>query len=214
MMNLGVSSLLSHYGTVSSSFTVVSGLDEGCEYYDTFSSETLDTDKWIEVIATDMGTGMVDEHYVEEGVYHTAQINIGDGGTGLVVKDSTFQYGDIIEYDVNYISGSGNRISTLIMNNDAYSTAFLGWWNTLSDGGGSNDYGVHHIKLTFLGLEGIKVEINRPNGDYHTWITVPSKWGYVPAEEYTFGIVTRTGHNGLVHMDYDNVIICKNQNQN
>lgn len=189
-------------------FMIMPNVNATCEIYDDFSSGTLDTNKWVEIIATDMGTGMIDEHYVIDGVYHTAQVNIGDGGTALVFKDMTFKYGDIIEYDVNYISGSGNRISTIMLNGDAYSTAFLGWWNTLSDGGNSNEYGIHHVKLTFLGLEGVKVELDRPNGDYHTWITVPSKWGYAPTEEYVVGIVTRTGHNGLVHMDYDNVVIC------
>jgi len=205
MISLGTSSLLNSYGTVTTTFTVVSK----CEIYDDFSTETLNNDKWTEVIATDMGTGMLDEHYVIDGIYHTAQVNIGDGGTALVVKNRTFKINESIEYDVNYISGQGNRISTGMFNGDAYTTAFLGWWNTLSDGGNSNEYGVHHVKLTFLGMDGIKVELNRPNGDYHTSITVPSKWGYAPAEEYTFGIVTRTGHNGLVHMDYDNIVICK-----
>ncbi|MEA3343306.1 MAG: hypothetical protein U9Q92_04005 [archaeon] len=170
-----------------------------CGVYDDFSSGTLDSNKWYEVIATDRGTGMVDEHYVEDGVYHTAQVNMRDGGTGLVVKNLVFKSGDTIEYDVNYISGEGNRQSTMILNGNAYRWVFLGYWNEIA---GNNDYGVHHIKLTFLS-EGVYGELTRPNGDIDTHL-----WDEYPAEEYTFGIVTRTGHNGLVHMDYDNVEIC------
>lgn len=219
MMSLCVSSLSSHHGTVSSSFTVVSSLDEGCEYYDTFSSETLDGSKWVEVVATDVGQGyvleMTDEHYVENGVYHTAQVMPQeegtcrkDRGTGLVFKNMTnnmtFNHGDTVEYDVNYISGAGNRISTMILNDNLYngsSNFFLGYWIHTE---GNNDYGTHHIKITFLS-EGVNVTFTRPNNDESTHF-----YDEYPAEEYTFGIVTRTGHNGLVHMDYDNVVICKN----
>ncbi len=178
---------------------IMPSVNAECGVYDDFSSGTLDSNKWEEVIATDMGTGMVDEHYVENGVYHTAQVNIADRGTGLVVKNVVFRPGDTIEYDVNYIFGYGNRISTMILNGNAYRWAFFGYWNGIA---GNNDYGTHHIKLTFLS-EGVYGELTRPNGDKHTHL-----WDEYPAEEYTFGIVTRTGHNGTVHMDYDNVEIC------
>ncbi len=186
---------------------IVPYVNAECGVYDDFSSGTLDSNKWYEVIATDVGAGMLDEHYVEDGVYHTAQVNIGDRGTGLVVKNVVFKPGDTIEYDVDYVCGYGNRISTMMLNGDAYSATLIGYLNGIHPEG-SNEYGTHHVKLTFLGFDGVKVEINRPNGDYNTWIQTYSKFGTYPAEEYTFGIVTRNGHNGLVHMDYDNVVIC------
>jgi hypothetical protein len=197
---------LNSYGGVTTTLTVIQR--PGCEIYDKFTYPILNNSKWIEVIATDMGTGMLDEYYIENGIYHTAQVNIGDGGTGLVVKDYAFQHGDTIEYDVEYTSGEGNRISTVMLNGDAYSSTLIGYWNEIH-AEGSNEYGVHHVKLTFLGFEGVKVEIDRPNGDYNTWMQIYSRYNVYPAEEYTFGIVTRTGHNGLVHIDYDKIVICK-----
>ena len=186
--------IITYYGKITTTITIISPV------YDDFSSDTLNINKWEEVIATNMGTGMVNEYYVENGIYHTAQTTVGDGGIGLVFKDIIFKPGDRIKYDVNYISGSGNRISTMMLNDDAYSTAFLGFWNTLADAGGNNDYGIHHIKIMFLS-EGVNIEITRPNG-YES-----NSLHEFPSEKYTFGIVTRTGHNGLVHMDYDNVYI-------
>lgn len=204
-------------------FLIMPNVYAGCVVYDDFTTPPLDMDKWNEVVATDMGQGqtleMVDEHYVIDGIYHTAQVMPQQGGTGrkdrgigLVVTNHIFQYGDTIEYDVNYISGEGNRQSTMMLNGDAYSATLIGYWNGIHPDG-SNEYGIHHIKLTFLGYEGVEVEIVRPNGDINTWTQIYSKWGTYPSEEYTFGIVTRTGHNGLVHMDYDNVVICINNTE-
>ena len=54
-----------------------------------------------------------------------------------------------------------------------------------------------------------------PNGvDAHVFLpdksyVVCPNWANIPGSStYTYDFITRTGHNGLVHMDYDNVEVC------
>lgn len=199
LIGIASAGLLDYFGKIDGSVTV---LDPIIEYvlYDDFSSDILDDSLWEEVIATNLGEGMVDEHYILNGVYHTTQTTIGDRGTGLVFKDIIFEHGDSISYDINYISGEGNRISTMILNSNAYRWSFLGYWNEVN---WDNNYGTHHIEIFFLN-EGVYVILTHPGGtkDRHLYDEFPS-------ETYTFGIVTRTGHNGLININYDNFYIGK-----
>ena len=55
---------------------------------------------------------------------------------------------------------------------------------------------------------GADVNITKPDS------TVVTKRFDSVASEHTFGFGTRTGHNGLVHIDYDNVIVCSKQDIN
>ena len=215
MMNLCMSSLLSQYGTVSSSFTVVSGLDEGCEYYDTFSSETLDMNKWSEFVLT------MSEHHIEDDVYHVAQTSVcGGRKIVLLTMNRTFESGDSVEYDINYVSGYNNSVSTMMlipknttlnMNNinghiisniDDYNSTLIGYLNGVYEEG-NNDYGSYHMKLNFSD-EGMYSELTKP--DYSTYTHF---WdGYV-AEEHIFSVVTFVRPNSLIDIDYDNFVICK-----
>ncbi|MBI4155060.1 hypothetical protein HY498_03175 [Candidatus Woesearchaeota archaeon] len=172
------------------------------EVYDDFSSGGLDINKWNEIPGSDINNLFIDEHYVDtiNEVYHTIQLTPEDRAITLEIKNRTFASGDIIEYDVNYIDGSGNRISRINVDNILIS--IFGFWNSVDDGGVGNDFGRYHIKITFT-EEGANPEITLPNGIIKTTRGNLSS----PSLEHTFGFQTRTGHNGIVHMDYDNVVI-------
>ncbi|MBI2628621.1 hypothetical protein HYW74_00885 [Candidatus Pacearchaeota archaeon] len=176
-----------------------------CETYDNFSSESLNTNKWIEI------DGGLDEFGVNEseGVYHTAQFNQSDKRVTLQVN-RIFIPGDIIEYDVNYINGSGNRRHTINVDGISDSWSLFGFWNTISDGGVGNDFGLYHIKINFT-EQGVSDKIILPNGTIV--FTIPDGKLPSPGSNHSFGLVTSTGHNGIVHMDYDNVVICLEQQE-
>jgi hypothetical protein len=172
--------------------------EQVCEVYDDFSNGSLDLTKWEEVSPT------IDEHFVQNQVYHTAQLTASDKVILLKMKDKLFSVGDTLEYDVNYVNGEGNRQTRIQLNDDVRYSLF-GFWNTIEDAGVSNDLGNYHVKITFLENEVLN-EITLPNGT----ITHTRPDGHLPSSgiEHSFGIVTRTGHNGIVHMNYDNFIIC------
>ncbi len=172
-----------------------------CQVYDDFSSGNLNPSKWDETIAYSQH---IDEHYVLGKVFHMAQINPSNSGTSLNVN-RVFVSGEIIEYDVNYTSGEGNRVHTINLDGVSNSWALFGFWNSIEDGGVGNEFGVYHVKLNFTN-QGVKDEITLPNGT----IVFTRPDGIIPSPglNHTFGVVTRTGHNGIVHMDYDNFKLC------
>lgn len=178
------------------------------DLYDDFNGG-LDTDKWQELPGSNLNNDFLPEHSVlfnEEGIpYHTASYSPADRGIALEIKNRTFRAGDLISYDVVYSAGNGNRISTIRVDGVGHYTSLFGFWNTLEDGGVGNDFGNYHVKLKFL-EEGIYPEITVPSGEVRTTrIVIPYPTHGI--DYHTFGFVTRTGHDGWVHMDYDNVYI-------
>ncbi|MEK6890919.1 MAG: hypothetical protein AABX03_02175 [Nanoarchaeota archaeon] len=173
-----------------------------CQSYDDFTSGSLDTNKWIELPGSNINNNLTDEHLVQNGVYHTAQLTEADKGTLLKLLNN-FSVGDILEYDVNYVNGSGNRESSVKIDNNTYS--IIGFWNSIEDAGVGNDLGLYHVKINFT-EEGLNDEITLPNGT----ITFTRPDGVLPSPglNHTFGVITRTGNNGLIYMDYDNFVIC------
>jgi hypothetical protein len=179
-----------------------------CQVYDDFSSEVLNVSKW-EIRPNNQNWPLTDEYFIENGVYHMAQLNTRPAATGLEIINRIFYPGDVVEYDVNYVSGSGNRVHTISLNGLSHQWALIGFWNTLADGGVGNDLGMWHVKITFI-EDGVITEMTKPDGTRGTSIYCPTGFCYLnsPGLEHTLGIMTGLGHNGLVHMDYDNVIIC------
>ncbi|MFH1840024.1 MAG: hypothetical protein ABH849_02645 [Nanoarchaeota archaeon] len=166
--------------------------------YDDFNSGELNTEKWNEEVATNTGGGMLDEHFVEEGAYHAAQLTPADRGTGLCVTPHMFVPGESVEYDINYLGGEGNRSHLLMLNGNAYRVCLFGWWNGVQ---GNDELGTHQVKVNFH-EGGIDMEITRPSGIIDAWFD-----GELAAPEYYFGMAVRTGHNGTVHMDIDDVYL-------
>jgi len=168
--------------------------------YDDFSSGVLDANKWVEKLEASLHNLPVDQHFVTDGVYHTAQLNEADRGIGLVFKDRPFLPGESVEYDVFYNSGSGNNEHNLWVNGNAFTTSIFGFWNSIAEAGVGNNLGKYHIKVDFS-EQGVLANITRPDLTQAT-INFP-----YPSTNYEFGFVTRTGHNGTIHLDYDNVYV-------
>lgn len=182
-----------------------------CQVFDDFSSDILDTSKWEEGYARSGGGDWIDEHYLDttNQNYHTSQLSQADKGVELKSLH-IFQAGDILEFDLIYDSGSGNHWGCIFWDetsnwNDGL--ICVGHWNEVSSHGG--EYGTYHIKGTYKEA-GIDMEMILPNGSTETWDYRSSIYAEIRAP-YTFSIITRTGHNGLAHMDYDNFEICSEE---
>ncbi len=175
---------------------LISGNSSSCQTYDDFST-ALNNSKWNE-------SGDLEERGVNEtlGVYHTAQLN-GDDKMSMLKISRTFAPNETIEYDVNYVSGTGNRRHTVDL--DGFNDwSLFGFWNA-SEVGVSNDLGLYHVKIVFSD-QGAMDLITLPNGTITS--TQPDGNLSSPALTHTFGLVTDTGENGTVEMNYDNVKIC------
>jgi len=181
------------------------------EVYDDFSGSTLNTDKWIE--STDLESWpLFDEHYLNtlEQAYHTAQLTPADR-TILLSLTRRFNSGETLEYDVNYQSGSGNILSRPTINevpldlmladvcNGFATCGNIGYWNGESTVGNLN--GVYHVKVNFSEPFIQVTFINTLNQNF-TYTSIRTL-----TSPFTFGVSSRTGHNGFGHFDYDNFII-------
>lgn len=186
--------------------------------YDDFSGSTLDLTKWQETAESDSGTEFVSEHSTINGVYHTAQTTAENRAVTLITK-KTFSTGDTFEYDIVLGEGSGNRLSRVYFDgfeegksiNERYldtrlarqgydhkgfaTSGDIGNWNGDSEVG--SVAGTYHVKVEFLS-SGTKIMITNPAGaSYPFEITLP-----LPAK---VGFSTKTGHDGIVGVDYDTV---------
>lgn len=188
--------LITLFGVSKAFTTPIQKSPNSFRLYDNFNQEVLDVLKWVESTSSMFH----DEHFVSkiETAYHTAQLNEADKETVLLFKDLQFSSGDKVKYDLNYSSGSGNRIHIIDLDNNYRWLGQLGYWNGIEPGG--NDFGVYHILVEFDSL-GANVTITRPDG------TSLIRRLDSPNEQHTLGFGTRTGHNGLVHIDYDDVYI-------
>ncbi|MBI4176665.1 MAG: hypothetical protein HY518_05645 [Candidatus Aenigmarchaeota archaeon] len=125
-----------------------------------------------------------------------------------------FAPGEALEYDIDYVSGDGNRLSRIWVDDipldlrcrdvDAYNppgfatTCDIGFWNGESEVG--NMFGLYHVRIEFADTTAT-IHITNPNGTI---------WSHTTTQllsPHMVGIETRTGHNGIAHVDYDNFII-------
>lgn len=165
--------------------------------YDDFSGEELNLTLWsVE--------GDMDEYYLDvvEENYHTAQLTPEDRYVILTMLGYNFVEGDVVEYDLDYVSGEGNRMTNIIIDGIQLNqyVGLLGYWNEPQQGG--NDFGSHHFRVEFI-ENGVDIFITKPNNETIQIIQLPQ----ITGTSHTFGIGTRTGNNGIVHMDYDNFVI-------
>jgi hypothetical protein len=145
------------------------------------------------------GSFGVSENYLNEadGKYYVTQEPAREGGLRMTASNRTFSVGEKIEYKLDYISGSGNRLSKIVINDmrlsDIDDSVQLGFWNNDWDMG--NTFGTYTIGVSF-GNNYVKVTVIRP--DESVWeseeivVDMPS----------TFGVETRTGHNGAIEISY------------
>lgn len=161
--------------------------------YDDFSSGFLDSDKWSEV-------SNMSEHFVNNfGLfYHTGQTTPSDR-ENLLMLNRTFNSEEFLNYSINYSSGSGNRIHVISIDNSSSKFyGLFGFWNGIEPAG--NDFGTYNMRIDFTDL-GTDLTITKPDN------SVATRFFSSPGSTHTIGIGTRTGHNGLVNMDYDNFYI-------
>ncbi len=180
------------------------------EVYDDFSGSSLDTSLWTES-ADSTASADLDEYGLDttNQNYHMAQYTMYDNGRMLLLTQE-FVDGDVLTYDVIYQSGSGNILSRLyvegnyldlIIRDSGYSSSYatyadIGKWNDVSEVG-SNELGNYNVTVTF-NADSADFSIICPNG---------SIWEYTATgltAPYTYGVSTRTGHDGIGHFDYDN----------
>jgi hypothetical protein len=174
---------------------------EYCSTYDDFSEGSLDAGKW-EIRQDVEGQPFMGEYGVDDGLenFHTQQNTIGDKRVYLFPKRQ-FTTGDVLEYDFNLISKEGNHLQMVLLTGNQYiRIGIAGYSNAVQ---GSDELGMYHIKIEFeennLHIERISpsnvslvddLPLTNANGDYELYIGAVS------------------GHNGRVHMDFDNFELC------
>lgn len=171
-----------------------------CQTYDDFSSGTLDLDKW-EIRQDIEGQPLMDEYSVlSENAnlqFHTQQNIIGDRRIYLFPKRN-FTTGDSVEYDVNLISKEGNHGQMVLLTGDQYIR--IGMRGTDA---GFDELGIAHMKLEFQ-ENNLHIERTTPsNSTLIDNLALSNLNG-----NYGLYIGSFSGHNGIVHMDYDNFVIC------
>ena len=172
--------------------------------YDDFSSGSLDSSKWT--VSTD-AAGYTTEYKVDasEGRYHTLQNTARDAVVFLEMTRK-INAGERVEFDVNYVSGSGNNIQYVKINGKGIADIMgcsncgaIGFWNTAGSVGSST--GTYHFKFTFKSNKQVLMETT---SGFSQILSVGDNY------PYTFRLVSGTGHNGLMHFDYDNFVIYSN----
>jgi hypothetical protein len=180
-------------------------VDEICMKYDDFSGQNLSLNKWSE-------SGTLDEHYLNsfEGAYHTKQNSPADRTAVMQVLNHNFSPGETFRYEMDYNFSSGNVGSFVSIDSATNNWLPIGYWSGCGGGSGpracpaGNDTGTYNVKVDFY--QGYyNVTIRNPNG---TWIPMTG-FPQIGGTTHTVGFGTRTGHNGIVHMDYDTVQICR-----
>lgn len=182
------------------------GATQVCQTYDDFSSETLNLSKW-EVRQDIEGQPFTDEYWLDTNLsnYHIQQNIVGDRRTYLFPK-TNFTTGDIIEYDFGIISKEGNYMQMVLLTGDQYIRAGIaGYINGVQ---GFDELGDYHIKIEFQ-ENNFHLERTSPSN-----ITLIDDLALTNANgTYELYIGAGSGHNGLVHIDFDNFTICTEQEE-
>jgi len=177
-----------------------------CETYDDFSSGILNNEKW-EIRQDVEGQPFTDEYGItnesEDFVFHIQQNEIGDRRTYLFPKQ-TFTTGDILEYDFNVLSKEGNSMQMdLLTGNQYIRVGIMGYNNGVQ---GYDELGKSHIKIIFQ-ENNFHLERTSPSN-----ITLIDNLALTNANgNYELYIGAFSGHNGKIHIDFDNFKICREQ---
>lgn len=192
-------------------FLGLTSATQTCQVYDYFSSGSLNLSKWYEY----SNINFSEEHFVDQigEVYHVQQNIIGSSETNLQLK-MQFNTGDVLSYDAIYVSGVGNRASQPLINGNYPPTQIepclasagcgvIGFWNGVPDL--QAQPGIYNIKFEFFHNQ-VKMTTIRPDN-----VTIINTFTG-NSEPYNLTINTHTGHNGTMHFDYDNFVLCKEVN--
>jgi hypothetical protein len=140
-----------------------------------------------------------------DGTYVTKQLTKRDSEIRLRMNYAP-KTGDIIEYDVNHISGEGNYMSRLVIN-DFYldeqlsGDGAIGFWNGVH--GYGNALGIYHIKVQYSNTQVI-VDVATPSGSNKE--DTVGRTG-----TNSFAVESHSGDNGLFEFDYSNFKVTTHQ---
>jgi len=181
-----------------------------CSIYDDFSTGNLNLTKWEESTGFQVNA-FTDEHFVNtsQEVYHIQQNTPGDRETNLRPKRE-FVANESFSYEVTYSGGIGNHFSQPLINGNYPQSQIepctapggcgaIGFFNGLPDLGAQIgtyliifEFSSNQVKMTSVRPDNVSI-VNTFTGN---------------SAPYNLTINTHTGHNGLMHFDYDNVEIC------
>jgi len=169
------------------------------ELYDDFESGELDTNLW-EVRQDTEGQPLMNEYGIrqEDGnyVFHTNQNETANRRVYLFPKRN-FTTGDSIEYDTNLVSKEGHYGNMILLTGDQYiRIGIFGYNNGVQ---GYDELGSSHIKMSFEENE-LKLRRESPSGQ----VLLDTLQLNNPNGNYELYIGSFSGHNGIVHMDFDN----------
>ena len=188
------------------------------EMYDDFSSGVLSPTLWAETQDPE-GQPFMGQHYVDPTnlYYHVENIGTHDQRIVLNLVGHTFQPGDKLEYDVDYVSGSGNRAIVLFINgaptdrlvqtSNPYGGGSIGFNGQAFLAG--NQFGQYHIKIMFA-TTGVHLEITRPDSSIYTETLPITTWNYAGntySSSPPWNIGFETWSNGAIQANYDNFVI-------
>lgn len=175
--------------------------------YDNFESGSLDPDKW-EIRQDIEGQPFMEEYGIlNEGissVYHTKTTN---GGRVALVPVHEFIAGESLEYDVNHISGEGNRGNILLVTTTNFPSGYYGRHGIVDPNSGPSvpfDFGVYHIKLK---VNANSLEIIRITADGSIMAHTDTLTD--PNARYKFYIESWADDDA--HLDYDDFYITSDQ---
>jgi hypothetical protein len=179
--------------------------------YDDFSGSSLDATKW------DLHEAGTSEYGINltEQAFHTVVSDQGNAGTILRMKRLIYP-GESVEYDLDYVSGTGNNIHHSGINDpicqgsweDCHGAwgdlmdpqcpdCYIGFWN--SPGRGGTGFGRYKIRMDFSEAS-MLLSVREPGGAY--WNETFELSGL--DSPYQLDFASETGHDGLMHMDLDN----------
>lgn len=177
-----------------------------CEVYDDFSGDILNIDKW-EIRQDIEGQSLMDESWLDvfSENFHTKQNSIGDRRTYLFPK-RTFITGNVLEYDFEVLSKEGHYGQMVLLGGDQYvRIGIMGYNNGVQ---GYDELGVSHVRIEFQ-ENNFHLERTTPSG-----ITLIDNFALTNTDRtYELYIGSFSGHNGRVHIDYDNFTICTEQEE-
>jgi hypothetical protein len=175
--------------------------------YDTFDVPPLDDNKWNETTAS----GFPDEHGVNasEKAYHVAQPTIAGDKDVVLIMTKGF-WNETVEYDMTYKPGGGNHEHWVNFLPFSFAppcpdiNCYIGYWNV--PGSWGNQTGTYHITVAFNSTgKNAHISVKRPDRTF--WKGTFDLSSHTPP--YHIYMYERTGHNGQMHFDIDNVVIRK-----
>ncbi len=178
------------------------------EKYDDFSAQELDLTKWSESTSD---FGFPEEHITRDGAFYITQTIEKDTHHNLIMLQP-IQPEQTLEYDVNYVSGAGNNLMYILINDistgpltDGDNGGAIGFWNTPGTVG--TEFGTYHMKWYFTD-NSFTLEATKPDQTLYTLSADISQLG----APYNIKLKTITGADGTIDVSYDNFVIRSDNN--